>query len=53
MPTTFRCKKPNGVYTNVTWRFFLANCAKPNQLCSATSGGWVAAITVCNQQLFT
>jgi hypothetical protein len=34
------------------WRYFLSNCPKTNTLCSATSGAWVAAITVCNQQLF-
>lgn len=47
-----RCKKPNGVYTTVTWRYFLANCPKVNQLCSGFSGAYVPAITVCNQQLF-
>lgn len=34
------------------WRYFLANCPKTNTMCSATSGGWVAAVTVCGQRLF-
>jgi phage FluMu protein Com len=48
---TLRCRKPNGVFTEVTWQFFFANCPKLNQLCSADDGAWVAAITVCNQRL--
>lgn len=34
------------------WRFFYANCPRTNFLCSALSGGWVAATTICRQQLF-
>jgi hypothetical protein len=34
------------------WKYFYANCPKTNVLCSAMSGGWVAAITVCGQRLF-
>ena len=34
------------------WRYFLANCPRTNTMCSATSGAWVASVTVCNQQLF-
>jgi hypothetical protein len=49
---TFRCLKPNGVYTNVTWRFFFVKCPKANLQCNANSGAYVPAITVCNQQLF-
>jgi len=47
-----RCRKPDGVLTTAEWRFFYANCPKLNQLCSSTSGAWVAAITVCQQALF-
>ncbi len=34
------------------WKYFYANCPKTNYLCSATSGAWVPAVTVCAQQLF-
>lgn len=34
------------------WRYFYANCPKTNVLCSPFSGAWVAANTVCKQQLF-
>lgn len=34
------------------WRFFYANCPRTNVLCSALSGAWVPAVTVCRQQLF-
>lgn len=34
------------------WRYFLADCKRTNTLCSALSGGWVAAVTVCREQLF-
>ncbi|GAH00031.1 unnamed protein product [marine sediment metagenome] len=40
------------IYGEVEMRYFLANCPKINQLCSSTSGGYVAAVTVCNQRLF-
>jgi hypothetical protein len=53
MTTFMYCRKPNGVLTKVTWKYFLADCdIRKNRLCSPLSGGWVAAITVCNQQLF-
>ena len=51
----FRCKKSDGSYTTTTWKYFTAQCTKNQQalgLCSGTSGGWVAAITVCNLRLF-
>ena len=35
------------------WKYFYANCSKTNVLCSALSGGWVAAATVCRQQLYS
>lgn len=34
------------------WKYFLADCRKPNTMCSALSGAWVAASTVCGQRLF-
>lgn len=40
------------IYTCATWRRFKANCPKTNQLCSAQSEAYVAAVTVCNQRLF-
>lgn len=40
------------VYTCATWRFFRVNCPKINFQCSNLSGGYVAAVTVCNQKLF-
>ncbi len=35
------------------WKYFYSNCPKTNVLCSALSGAWVAAITVCRQQLYS
>jgi len=46
------CRKADGTLTVVEWRFFLVTCPKVNQLCSTTSGAWVAATTVCQQALF-
>jgi hypothetical protein len=40
------------IYTCATWRKFRVSCPKLNQLCSAQSEAWVAAVTVCNQRLF-
>ncbi len=40
------------VYACATSKFFLVNCPKINKQCSARSGAWVAAVTVCNQRLF-
>ncbi len=34
------------------WKYFLADCRKPNMMCSGLSGGWVAAATVCSQRLY-
>ena len=48
----FSCEKPSGNIETVKMRYFLANCPKSNQICSAISGAWVAAATVCNQRLF-
>ena len=47
-----RCKKPNGYFINVTWRYFYPQCEVGNLNCNGLAGAWVAAITVCNQQLF-
>jgi len=35
------------------WKYFYANCPKTNFMCSALSGAWVSAITVCRQQLYS
>lgn len=40
------------IYTCATWRYFKVQCPKVNVLCNSLSGGWVAAITVCNQHLY-
>lgn len=34
------------------WKYFMANCPKTNQLCSARSGAWLPAITICAQRMF-
>lgn len=47
-----RCKKSDGNYTTVTWRFFYPRCPKINFLCNAQRGAYVPAITVCIQSLF-
>jgi hypothetical protein len=40
-------------YTCSTWRYFLANCSvRTNMQCNPLSGAWVAACTVCRQQLW-
>lgn len=54
--STFRCRLPNNedgdpVYSDVTWRFFYAQCPKTNQLCNSTSGAFLSAVTVCGQRL--
>lgn len=57
---SFYCLKPNGVYTRVRWKYFLLQCPKVifmdvagTPSCNTNSGAYVAAITVCNQQLWT
>lgn len=52
MPTTMKCKKDDGTFKYVTWRFFYPKCPKINQLCNPQAGAYVAAVTVCNQRLF-
>lgn len=50
-----RCKKPDGTYTTVTWRYYYPSCSRNLQLlnlCSASRGAWVPAVTVCQQRLF-
>jgi hypothetical protein len=49
---SFYCKKPDGVYTRVTWQYYYARCPRLNLICSSTSGGYVAATTVCQQALW-
>lgn len=41
------------VYTFVTDTMFKVTCPTINQLCSGNSTAFVAAVTVCNQRLFT
>lgn len=53
----FRCVKMfdvdgTPIYNCVGMRYFLVNCPAVNQLCSNTSGAFVASVTVCGQQLF-
>lgn len=54
--TTLRkhCARPNSRINKLCggWKYFLADCPKTNQLCSAMSGAWVAASTICSQRLF-
>lgn len=47
-----RCLKPNGSYTTTTWRLYYPQCPRLSLLCNGKAGAYVAAITVCNQQLF-
>jgi hypothetical protein len=51
-PGTQKCKKPDGFYTCVTWKFFYPNCTNANLNCNATAGAWLPQITVCTQQLY-
>jgi hypothetical protein len=50
--TGLDCINSDGSFRKVQWRYFYANCPKVNQLCSGISGGYVAASTVCRQQLY-
>lgn len=50
-----RCKKSDGTYTTVTWRFFYPQCTRANivsGVCHGKAGAYVAAVTVCAQSLF-
>ena len=50
-----RCKKSDGTYTTVTWKYFYPSCNRISQalgLCSSTNGAYVPAIIVCYQRLF-
>ena len=47
-----KCKKPNGFFTTVSWRFYYPQCPPLNFQCNGKAGAWVAAVTICNQQLF-
>jgi len=51
-----RCKYTDSdgddAYNYVTWRLMYPNCSRLNALCNPSSGGYVAAVTVCNQNLF-
>ena len=48
----FYCHAPDGVYKYLRWRWFYVRCPKLGWNCNAKSGAYVAAITVCNQQLW-
>lgn len=48
-----KCLKSDGeTYTCATWRYFLVTCPKVNFQCSSLSGAYVAAATVCRQNLW-
>lgn len=50
-----KCKKPDGTFTTVTYKFYYAQCTRNLQilnLCSGSRGAWVPAVTVCQQRLF-
>lgn len=57
-PTTgFTCRIQNAISpcTCATWKYYYANCSRIQValgICSANSGAYVPAITVCNQRLF-
>lgn len=53
----FQCKvtvQNVGSYRFVKWRFFYVRCPKVTvgTTCNSTTGAYVAAITVCNEQLW-
>ena len=52
----FSCvNKSSNVCTCATWRFFFPQCTRANIVsgtCNGRAGAYVAAITVCNQNLF-
>ena len=53
----FKCVKEydndgSPVYACTTMKYFYVTCEVNNQLCNSLSGGYVAAVTVCNQRLF-
>lgn len=47
-----RCKKSDGTYTTVSWRFFYVNCSRLNIQCNSYSGAYLPAVTVCSQGFF-
>lgn len=48
----YNCRKPDGSYAIVRWRYFYTNCAKLGKQCSATKGAYLPAVTVCRQRLW-
>lgn len=48
------CARPNSRINKLCggWKYFMADCRKPNMMCSAMSGAWLPASTVCGQRLF-
>jgi hypothetical protein len=47
----FKCRNKS-ILDCVKWKYAYANCPKGNMMCSGISGGYVPAITVCNQKLY-
>ena len=50
------CKKPDGTYTVASWIYFYTQCTTIQNalgICSAKSGAYVPAITVCAQRLWS
>ena len=45
------CEDTQGNIEQKNWMFFTPNCNNINPKCDPTKGAWVAAITVCNQDL--
>ena len=56
--TMFGCKCTDSI-TNATvirdveWKLFYPQCGKMNQQCNPQNGAYLAAITVCEQNLWT
>ncbi len=50
--TGLKCNSSPDVCRKVTWRYIYPDCPKINMLCNPYAGAYVAAITVCNQQLW-
>jgi hypothetical protein len=51
-----RCKYTDSdgddAYDYISWRLMYPNCARLNANCNPSSGAYVPAVTVCNQNLF-
>ena len=51
-PTNYFYCFASPVYKYVKWRWFYVRCPKLSLLCNSKSGAYVAATTVCSQQLW-